>query len=193
MSTKPVTGFILAGGKSRRMGFDKASLDWGGQPLIDHMAQLISTVAAPVRIVGRQELPDMIPETGPVGGILTALRASETEDSIVTAVDLPLLTPEFLSNLRGRLETTRHRIVACRIGSDYPLCLGLRRSLLDDVEQAIRSGRYAVWTLIESCDAEIITDAPAEIFQNLNTLDDYHRSLARWKKMKTDSPDLSLH
>jgi molybdopterin-guanine dinucleotide biosynthesis protein A len=147
------------------------------------MVQLLSTVTNSVRIVGRQELPDAIKGAGPLGGILTALRVTDTDSSIVVAVDLPLLTREFLLNLRLRLESSKRRIVACRIGSHYPLCLGVRRNLMDDVELAIRSGQLRVHALVESCEAEIITDAPAEIFQNLNTLDEYEDILRRSKRI----------
>jgi hypothetical protein len=54
---------------------------------------------------------------------------------------------------------------------------------MDDVELAIRSGQLRVHALVESCEAEIITDAPAEIFQNLNTLDEYEDILRRSKRI----------
>ena len=59
-----ITGFVLAGRQSRRMGRDKAMLDWRGQRLLDHMTQLLSTVADPVQIIGRGALPDRIPNCG---------------------------------------------------------------------------------------------------------------------------------
>jgi molybdopterin-guanine dinucleotide biosynthesis protein A len=91
-----LSGFVLAGGKSRRMGQDKAMLHFRNHSLLDHMVQLLSTVANPVRVVGRGILPDQIPDCGPLGGILTALDASESAMNLIVAVDLPLLSPEFL-------------------------------------------------------------------------------------------------
>ena len=56
-----LTGFVLAGGKSRRMGTDKALLPWNGNTLLDHMTRTIGTVADSVRIVGRDGLLDRNP------------------------------------------------------------------------------------------------------------------------------------
>jgi molybdopterin-guanine dinucleotide biosynthesis protein A len=172
-----VTGFILAGGRSSRMGQDKALLDWHGSTLLEHMVHLISTVFHPVRIVGRQELPDLVPGCGALGGILTALHASETETAFVTAVDLPLLSREFLQDFRLRLEKSRHRLVACKIGSHFPLCLGLRQELLPEVERRVHSNDLSIHRLIEASDPEIVMDVPERIFQNLNTLADYRKAL----------------
>src|SRR5262245_25811683 len=145
MATRSSTnGFILAGGQSRRMGRDKATLKWGPASLLDHMTQLLSTVADPVRVVGREELPDRIPGKGPLGGILTALETSERENNLVLAVDLPLLTPAFLEMFHSRFLTSSQALTACRIDGVSPLCLGIRRYLLGDVARRIDAGSLAI-------------------------------------------------
>src|SRR5262245_9558920 len=101
-----VTGFVLAGGKSRRMGRDKALLDWNGRPLVTHMVDLLLTVAHPVQVVGRSPLPDRLPGLGPLSGIATGLEATFTDANLFVAVDLPFLTHEFLKYLRTRLESS---------------------------------------------------------------------------------------
>ena len=78
------------------MGRDKAIMEFQGFSLLDHMVRLLSTVAAPVRIVGREDLPDKVPGHGPLGGIRAARDVSESELNLVVAADLPLLVPEFL-------------------------------------------------------------------------------------------------
>src|SRR5574342_801833 len=101
-SITSTNGFILAGGQSRRMGRDKATLKWGTDSLLNHMVQLLSTVVGAVRIIGRDDLPDRIPGKGPLGGILTALETTDREANLVLAVDLPLLTPAFLKMFHSR-------------------------------------------------------------------------------------------
>src|SRR3954447_23098801 len=104
----PLTGFVLAGGKSRRMGRDKALLDWHGQPLLSHMTDLLRSVAEQVMVVGRDPLPDRLPGCGPLSGIATALETTATHANMVLAVDLPHLTRDFLKYLRLRIENSTH-------------------------------------------------------------------------------------
>ena len=172
----PVTGFVLAGGQSRRMGQDKATLEWRSRPLLDHMIQLLSTAADPVRIVGRDALPDRIPGLGPAGGILTALHVTETSKNLIVAVDLPSLTTGFLRTFRVWWTGSTKHILACKIGSDYPLCLGIDRAMLPAIEERIKAGRLAIRTLIEESDSEILNEEtvlqagfPISIFANVNT------------------------
>jgi molybdopterin-guanine dinucleotide biosynthesis protein A len=181
-NTNLISGFVLAGGRSQRMGQDKALLDWNGQPLVTHMIQLLSTICDPIRIVGRQELPDPFPGCGPLGGILTALRSSETDTLIVTAVDLPFLTPDFLRNLQSHLKVSKHRVLACRIGSHFPLCLGLHRELLADVERRLRLSKLSVHGFIEDSDPEILSSPHPAIFQNINTYADYQQALRDYSR-----------
>ena len=100
--TTSTNGFILAGGQSRRMGQDKAALKWGETSLLEHMVQLLSTVTTSVRIVGRGDLPDRIPGKGPIGGILTGLESTDKTVNLFVAVDLPLLTDDFLRLFHSR-------------------------------------------------------------------------------------------
>jgi MobA-like NTP transferase protein len=104
-------GFILAGGESRRMGRDKATLKWGNASLLDHMVQLLSTVATTVRVVGRGELPDRISGKSPLGGILTELESTER-----------LLY--FLRLISRFIDSDKSLCSACRIDGDFPLGLG---------------------------------------------------------------------
>jgi len=104
-------GFILAGGASSRMGRDKALLEIGGVPLVVRTARLIEPLVASVTVVappGRYEtlglrlLADDFPAAGPLGGVLTALRASAAEWNFVVACDLPYLRAEFIEWLLTR-------------------------------------------------------------------------------------------
>src|SRR5438034_11030300 len=94
-----VSGFVLAGGKSTRMGQDKALLDWHGQTLLNHMVNLLRAVADQVHVVGRDHLPDHWPGLGPLSGIATGLETGLTDANLFVAVDLPHLTKDFLKYL----------------------------------------------------------------------------------------------
>jgi len=179
-SETSTNGFILAGGQSRRMGRDKAALKWGTGSLLDHMTQLLSTVADPVRVVGRGQLPDRIPGKGPIGGILTALETSDREANILLAVDLPLLPHAFLKLFHSRFLASPKPLLACRIGGAFPLCLGLRRALVADLARRVETGKLAVRAFIEEADPEILEEHYLQtlgfdpsIFANMNTPEDW--------------------
>jgi len=185
MSTPtPVSGFVLAGGESRRMGRDKALLDWHGSTLLDHMTNLLGTVCTEVRIVGRDELPDRSSGRGPIEGIATALRVSHTEDNILVAVDLPLLTQDFLNYFKERLNQSTRLLVVCNVDSRYPMCLGIRRSLYATVEDYVSSGKRSVQGFVRGTSCEVIAASqlvpqgfPTRIFSNINTYAEYRAAL----------------
>lgn len=179
-------GFIFAGGASRRMGRDKALLDWHGRPLIQHVMELLGAIASPVRAVGRDDLPDREKGIGPMGGIVTALSITQTDLNFFMAVDLPLLTREFLKYFAEKAAQSKCRIVACKIDSEFPLLLAVRRSALPHASEYVGAGRKSVRGFIEAGAPEVIDSAEManrgfslSMFENLNTLQDYQRALGR--------------
>jgi molybdopterin-guanine dinucleotide biosynthesis protein A len=162
------------------MGRDKALLDWHGMPLLTHMVNLLRHATNDVQVVGRDHLPDRLPGRGPLSGIATALAVSSTEINLIVAVDLPLLTRNFLNFLRSETEHSKQPIVACKIGSYFPLCLGIKRILLPEIEQRLAAGNDSVRGVIENSDSHIISEShvleagfKASLFHNINTLEDY--------------------
>jgi molybdopterin-guanine dinucleotide biosynthesis protein A len=100
-------GLILAGGGSRRMGQDKAVLDWGGRRAIDRIHDLASvTCDGPVLVAGRDYglafVADPEPLAGPVGGLVAGVQALKSRGCtavLVLAVDAPTLRPGDLAPL----------------------------------------------------------------------------------------------
>jgi molybdopterin-guanine dinucleotide biosynthesis protein A len=180
MTTMPVNGFILAGGRSTRMGSDKALLDWHGVPLLRHMVGILQYATDNVQVVGRDRLPDLLPSRGPLSGIATALTITSTECNLILAIDLPLLTKDFLAYFRQAAEHSKRPVLACKIRSHFPLCLGIRRSLLPEIQRRLSGGDLSVRGLIEHSDAEVISEPQlhaqgfaSSIFRNLNRPEDY--------------------
>ena len=113
---------LLAGGKSSRMGRDKAALPVNGEPLWQRqLAILRATQPAELFISGKSDGPyadcgveilaDEIPGCGPLGGIATALRRCKSERLLVLAVDMPAMTAEFLRALLGESQRTAMGVV----------------------------------------------------------------------------------
>jgi molybdopterin-guanine dinucleotide biosynthesis protein A len=189
-----LSGFVLAGGKSTRMGRDKALLNWHGITLLDHMLHLLRTVADPVHVVGRDNLPDRLPGLGPLSGIETGIEASSTDANLFVAIDLPLLTKDFLHFLRSRIENSSHPLVACKIGSAFPLCLGVWRPMLPEIKRRLVGHDFSIRGLIEAGASEVISESQlvdagfsAELFRNINSEKDYRLALEfRWPSSVPD-------
>jgi molybdopterin-guanine dinucleotide biosynthesis protein A len=115
---RPLTGLVLCGGESRRMGAEKALIDVGGRPLVVHVSERLAKVATPVLLAsgGRerisdvrarllhlpvQEVDDEVPGAGPLAGLIGGLAASPHPLVAVVAVDMPFLSPDLLSMLAG--------------------------------------------------------------------------------------------
>jgi molybdopterin-guanine dinucleotide biosynthesis protein A len=101
-----IAGVILAGGKSSRMGENKALLPWRGGRLIDYVAGVlrnagITDIYVSGEIVGYTNIPDSLPHQGPVGGICASIEflQDKYEKIIFVPVDMPLLTVPCLKEL----------------------------------------------------------------------------------------------
>jgi molybdopterin-guanine dinucleotide biosynthesis protein A len=185
-----VAAFVLAGGKSTRMGSDKAFVMLDGRTLLARALDLARSVTDNVRIVGSAEkfaafapvVEDMFRDCGPLGGIHAALRASSssTELNLILAVDLPFVSRELLEHLIARARSSNAVATVPRAdGGWQPLCAVYRREFADAAEAALSAGRYKIDALfagvnvqtIEAADLAQAGFAP-EMFRNLNTAND---------------------
>lgn len=98
MTKTDYTGIILAGGHSRRMGQDKGTTLWRGKPFVEHVMQTLSSVCVETTIVSSRTehqkydaLPDIYPNKGPLGGLVTGLKHARQRWSIVLSADIPLI------------------------------------------------------------------------------------------------------
>jgi molybdopterin-guanine dinucleotide biosynthesis protein A len=151
-------GWVLAGGRSVRMGRDKAAVALAGRPLLEHMLSKLRALQLRARVAGLRErvadvsaevLRDAHPECGPLSGMETALATSESALVLVLGVDLPLVETEFLEWMLRRAATTGAMATIPRLrGEPQPLCAVYRRELLSDVRGALASGDYKVMTAV---------------------------------------------
>jgi molybdopterin-guanine dinucleotide biosynthesis protein A len=180
-----VTAFVLAGGKSSRMGVDKAFIQLGGRTLLDRALELTGTVATRVRILGSREkfgsygavVEDEFPEHGPLGGIHAALRVSDTDLNLILAVDMPFVDKRFLEYLRERAEHGTAMVTTPRgEGRWQPLCAIYRRDFAKIAEEALRADKNRIDPLFSQIELQVLEEAEltqkgfaSEIFRNLNT------------------------
>src|SRR5438128_1549695 len=183
-----ITAFILAGGRSARMGANKALLKLGGRTLIDRAISVACSVATDVRVVGDPSkyaafgvvVPDLYVGRGPLGGIHAALRASSTDLNLILGVDLPFVQPGFLGYLVSEARSSEATATVPSAGGYLqPLCAVYRKTFRDAAERALAAGRNKVDVIFADVDTRIIREEKliaagfnASMFRNLNTLED---------------------
>lgn len=190
-----LSGFVLAGGKSTRMGRDKAALELNGRTLLEHALAALREVCQDVAILGHHELygavgpviEDVFPGCGPLGGIHAALTNSKTEFNLIIAVDTPFIAPAFLSYLAERAIASRAVVTTPEI-DDYtqPLCTVYSRDFLPIAEQSLKHGNYKIVPLFPKDRTLVIKETElrqfafaADMFENLNTPEDLARARRR--------------
>ena len=195
--------FVLAGGRSSRMGSDKALLPIGHgnmlQLTLDKARQL---VPQPV-IVGSREryaqygevIEDVIPGCGPLSGIHAALNATQTDLNLILSVDMPLITSGFLRWLLGiACANSELATVPEAEGRVQPLSSVYRRAARREVEQALRTGEYKVDRLFSLLPTRFIPESdwlaagfPSDIFRNVNTLEEFEAVAAKSEEIQRSS------
>src|SRR6476646_8037030 len=190
-----VSGFVLAGGKSTRMGQDKAAVTLNGRTLLEHALAALRGVCREVSILGRHDLygslapvyEDIFPGCGPLGGIYVALSNSQTQFNLIIAVDTPFLVPEFLSYLAERAIASAAVVTTPEI-NDYtqPLCTVYSLDFLPIAEHALRLGNYKITPLFAKTKTQVIKESAlkrfafaTDMFENLNTPEDLERARRR--------------
>lgn len=180
-----VTAFILAGGKSTRMGENKAFVQLKGRTLLDRALQAARAVTPEVMIVGERNkfsphgsvVEDVFRQRGPLGGIHSALMVTATDLNLVLAVDLPFVEPAFLTYLYHRAQKTDSLVVIPRAAGGWqPLCAMYRKEFGRLAEQSLKAGQNKIDSLFDtipvtSIEEQEITKAgfSLNMFRNVNT------------------------
>jgi molybdopterin-guanine dinucleotide biosynthesis protein A len=184
-----VAAYILAGGASSRMGRDKALMEFGGTPLVLHIAALAEPLTGPPVIVGPPEryaklnlrvVADDAPGLGPLGGIATALRDTRAPWNLILGCDLPLLSAEWLEYLIDRaLRSAADAVVPYGASGAEPLCAMYRKRCEAPFANAIARGVRRVTDALAELDVERIVpeewkafDAGGLLFKNMNSAKD---------------------
>lgn len=190
---------ILCGGRSRRMGQDKAFLPLGSKTVLQRVETAFSTLSSQlVLVIGHDaSMPpstgfdgvvrDENPDFGPLEGLRVGLRHLERYEMVfVGTCDAPLVVPEVYRLLRQRLLDTADCDVTLPVvdGQSYPLTAVYRTSVIREIVQMIEGGDLRVKNLLnqvrcaEISGAEIRrVDPELDTVRNINTRDEYERML----------------
>jgi len=183
-----ITAVMLVGGKSRRMGQDKAFLEVDGLPLIERLIQTLQGCFDQLLLVGdRPErfahygipiVPDIYPGSS-LGGLYTGLKLAATEQIFVTSCDIPFPNPSLIRLLCSQ-EQGCDAVVPVTAKGLEPLFAMYRRSCLSPMQAALEKGDFRIMTLLKQLQVlEIgpeklgLLDPADRCLLNLNTPDDY--------------------
>lgn len=179
-----VSGLVLAGGASRRMGTDKAWVEVGGVTLAARAVRTLRVLCAEVLVasgdgrrlpgVGDRQVPDVLPDAGPLAGIVAGLDAASHDLVAVAAVDLPFASSavfRLLLDSRGA-----ERAVVPRVdGRLQPLHAVYARSAADPLRAFLDGGGRSVTTGVQALGPRVVephewagADATGRFARNVN-------------------------
>ncbi|MFP1132040.1 molybdenum cofactor guanylyltransferase [Asticcacaulis sp. W401b] len=176
-----ILGVVLCGGKSTRMGQDKAGLVHEGRTWLQIMTGLLFACGVDqVSYAGRPDLPsgfsDRFPGIGPLGGLLTSIETApaNTHCLVVVPVDMPCLS---VICLRELVETCCLSMVPVHFQpTPLPLALPLRAAsraaITSAAHAAVKSGGYSLKRLLHGLGGIELPDPGGNILQNLNSPED---------------------
>lgn len=157
----PLRGVVLAGGFSRRMGRDKASLSVDGRTLLERTVGLLHSLGLPVTVSARREqtlagsgferVDDPDPSIGPAGGLLEVMDAHPGSTLLVLAVDLPRLCPGTLRTLIGQRDPAA-LVTAFRNPGDQrldPLCALYEPTARSVLRAGVTAGEFSLRRMLE--------------------------------------------
>ncbi|MYE91023.1 molybdenum cofactor guanylyltransferase [Candidatus Poribacteria bacterium] len=193
-----VTGVILAGGQSRRMGRNKALMRLGDEPLIVHVIRQMKSVTDELLLITNEpglytslKLPtytDILPDMGALGGLHAGLSYAANSTVICVGCDMPLLRPNLLSHLVTLLEDY-DAVVPCVQAVDRPtpifqtLSAVYSKRCLSVIDEMLAVDELRVHALYDRIDARIVQphewqafDPQGLSFFNINTPEDFEKA-----------------
>ena len=186
-----VTGVILAGGSSSRMGENKALIPYQGRPLIEWVYRQHAALFEEVLIVTNnpddyswlpcRTAPDLFPAMGALAGIHAGLAQCRTERIFVTACDMPYLDPTVIHGLAGMLTHEDALVPESDTGLE-PLHAFYARSALQLMTAALDAGEQRIVDILPRLQLRVVPAAQVgaldprfSSFRNVNTREDYAR------------------
>lgn len=178
------TGAVLAGGRSSRMGRDKALIEIDGHTLLDRALHILRPHVDELLVIGdpmrhgqavARVIPDDGPGKGPLAGIVTALRHAAHDQVIIMACDMPGVNAQLIERLKQGPKDRSDAFVPQCDGDLEPLIAVYRRQCLPVFEASIAEGRWKVADALERLIATYVQICPGEdgwpkdLFRNVNS------------------------
>jgi molybdopterin-guanine dinucleotide biosynthesis protein A len=185
-----VTGVLLAGGKSRRMGEDKRHLVVGEQTLLERGLRVLQSIFREVLVVIAQDSPplsidarvvrDLVPDCGSLGGLYTGLTQATTPYIFVVACDMPFLNQPVIAQFTSR-KAIADIVMAKLDGRLHPMHALYSKRCVPALEEMIRAKQLKIQEIVSKLslrvryvtEADLLTiDPSGRSFYNVNTVAD---------------------
>lgn len=189
-----ITAFILSGGKSSRIGTDKALLSIEGKPLVQRLVELLDSIFSKVVIssneldlynfTGKKIVQDIYTGRGPLAGIHSALKYTDTKRNFIVSCDLPLISTELINYIIN-YKSEKDVILPMADGRTQQLCGIYSEHILNEVEELLIESsknnsklKGSVYELMDKVPTEIVEVDKLDfyhsnLFLNINTPEDY--------------------
>jgi len=182
-------GYVLVGGRSSRMGRDKALLPFHGLALAASVAGQVERAAGHCTLIGDPGrygelgypvIGDLYPGEGPLGGILTALKHSTAEWSLILACDMPRATADFLRGVLALADRTEADIIAPAgpAGRFEPLCSVYHLRCIPVLQAAFDRGVRKIGEAVKPLRLATVSATELTPLDNVNTPEDWARYAA---------------
>lgn len=189
MNTELITGIVLAGGRSRRMGTDKSLMMLNGKSMIEYSIDALKPLCHKIVIssnnfsydfTGCEVWPDELPDQAPIVGIYSCLKRSKTDINIILSCDMPLMSTSVLEFLLSN--SSNHDINVPMHGDGFiePLCGIYKKSSMEILKEFIDNGNFRLNECIRATSHHLISiesEFPIlseNMFLNINTPDDFN-------------------
>ncbi len=176
MLTKNVTGIILAGGKSSRMGSNKALMLYNSQRLIDSSISILAPLVSEGLVssnefipnINYRIVPDIIPNLGPIGGLYSCLGESTTDINMVIPCDVPLVSTVFYEWMLAKIGSYDAVIPRYVDGKLEPLIGVYHKNAVQKMAEQIKLQDYKLVHLLEKLKVYYIEIPESVDLKNIN-------------------------
>ncbi len=183
MKNQDITGIILAGGKSKRMGKEKGLVELHGKKLISYVIEVLKPVVGKIIISSNSNayhdkdyevIADIYPDSGPMGGIYSCLQHSSTQKNLVVSCDIPFITRSLLKNILA-FSNDYNLIVPWHGKKLYePLCAYYDKKLLGVLFEFITRKHYRIPDVFKEVkfkafDLNLFSGYDKDLFLNINS------------------------
>jgi molybdenum cofactor guanylyltransferase len=185
MNKNDLTGIILSGGKSSRLGEEKGLAGFNGKPLVSYAIDVLKPLCGKLVISANNQLKeyakfgyeivqDEFKGIGPMGGILTCLKKSESRFNLILSCDTPFVSTALFDYLLKEAEHYQI-VVPSHDGFIEPLCAIYATNVLWELQHSVESGNFKMHDFFKKADLKAIDITPDlpfysdDLFVNINT------------------------